>query len=175
MVNNAGTISGGEYFEIDPSHIQRDMKVDLLTIFIINRILVPRLREREHNRSAIINMSSSTGCYLSSFLGVYSSVKKSVDIYSRILSLDNSDKIDVISVRPFGVGTGMLRMKKGNVIFIVNPRECVSGVLADLLGGETTTWSHLSHKMGSSLVYASLNEEQAFVTYEKAWTTLFES
>lgn len=140
--------------------------MDILSIFIINRIMIPRLQKRQY-RSAIINMSSCTGCYLSSRLGVYCSAKKSVDVYSRILSIDNSNKIDVISVRPFGVATRMMQMKKGN--FIVNPRECVSGVLADMAGGESTTWSHWSHKLASSLAFAPLNEEEVFTVYKKRW------
>lgn len=94
--------------------------------------MVPRLKARAH-RSAIINMASCTGVYLSHRIGVYSSAKKTVDIYSRILALDNKDKIDVLSARPFGVATRMMKMKKGP--FMVTPRQCVVSIISDLLGG----------------------------------------
>jgi short-subunit dehydrogenase len=140
VVNNAGTLSRGAYIEIDPAGLTRDIKVDLLAIFVINRFMVPRLRARAH-RSAIINMASCTGVYLSHRIGVYSSGKKTVDIYSRILAIENKDKIDVLSARPFGVATRMMKMKKGP--FMVTPRQCVVSIIADLLGGQTTTFSHL--------------------------------
>jgi short-subunit dehydrogenase len=110
----------------------RDIEVDLLAAIAIMKVMVPQLRTRA-KRSAIINMASIGTVYLFPRLGVYSSVKKSLDNVSRILSLENSDKVDIISVRPFGVSTRMSLMMKG--AFVLTPRQCALGVLRDLLGG----------------------------------------
>lgn len=84
IVNNAGSVAGGPYFGIAPEMLVDDINVDLLALFVINRILVPKMRTRTE-RSAILNIASCTGVFLSSRLGVYSSTKRTLDIYSRIL------------------------------------------------------------------------------------------
>lgn len=84
VVNNAGSVASGPYLGIDPKLILDDINVDLEAIFEINRILIPRLRIRTE-RSAIFNIASCTGVYLSARLGVYSPTKRSIDVYSRIL------------------------------------------------------------------------------------------
>lgn len=111
VVNNVGLTGGGPYFEINPNLLLKTLRVNFLPAYLINKTLIPKLRERT-NRSAIINMTSATGYYLSHFIGAYSSVKHGYDLYSRTLSIENRDKIDVLSVRPFGVSTGMMKMRK---------------------------------------------------------------
>lgn len=108
-------------------------------------------------------MASCTGVYLTHRCGIYSSGKKSIDIYTRILAEENKDKIDVLSARPFGVATRMMKMKKGEMM--ITPRACVAALLADLLGGEVTTFSSIEHKVTSTLGFASLNEQQTFDLY----------
>lgn len=119
VVNNAGTVAGGGYLTIKPEMLVDDINIDLLAVFLINRILVPRMRTRTE-RSAILNIASCTGVYLSPRVGVYSSTKRTLDVYSRIMNLENDDKIDILSVRPFGVSTKMMKMKKGP--FMITPR-----------------------------------------------------
>jgi len=119
LINNAGSVAGGSYLAINPASILDDINVDLCAVFVINRILIPKLRSRD-SRSAIINIASCTGVYLSPRVGVYSSGKKSINIYSNILALENEDKIDILSLAPFGVTTTMMKMKKGP--FMINPR-----------------------------------------------------
>jgi short-subunit dehydrogenase len=84
IVNNAGSVAGGSYFQIDPQMLVDDANVDLVALFVINRILMPKLRTRRH-RSAILNICSCTGVYLSPYVGVYSCTKRSLNIYSQIL------------------------------------------------------------------------------------------
>lgn len=151
VINNAGSVSLGQYIEAKPKGLLDDIIVDLWAVFVMNRILIPKLRTR-NDRSAILNISSCTGVYISSLLGVYSSCKKTLDIYSRILAQENNDKIDVLSVRPFGVATKMMQMKKGP--FMITPRQCAISSLTDLVGGETTTFSHLKHKLSSTLAFS---------------------
>ena len=132
-----------------------DLNVDFWAIMVLNRILIPRMRARD-NRSAILNFSSCTGRFISPRMGIYSSIKKTVDVVSRILKLENDDKIDVISIRPFGVTTKMMKMKKGPLM--ITPRECALSSLADLLAGHEATFSHFKHK-ASSWMFQFLTEE----------------
>lgn len=53
---------------------------------MLTKRLIPKMRTRK-NRSAIINMASSTGFYVSHKVGTYSSIKHAVDIYSNTLAL----------------------------------------------------------------------------------------
>lgn len=146
VINNAGTVAGGSYFTINPKMLVDDINIDLLAVFLVNRVLIPKMRTRTE-RSAVVNIASCTGVYLSPRVGVYSSTKRSVDIYSRILDLENKDKIDILSVRPFGVTTAMMQMKKGP--YMLTPRQCAISSIADLLAGEKQTFSGLKHKMSS--------------------------
>ena len=155
MINNAGSVAGGPYISIKPQNIVDDINVDLCAVFVLNRILIPRMRAREH-RSAIINVASCTGVYLSTRVGVYSSGKKSLDIYSKILAQENNDKIDIMSLAPFGVTTAMMKMKKGP--FMITPRECVLSSLSDLLGKERASFGHMKHKL-SSTAFHNLSEQ----------------
>lgn len=84
VVNNAGSVTSGPYHTLEPQALIDDVNCDLHSVFAINRILIPRLRARE-KKSAIINLSSCTGYYLTGRLGVYSSAKLILDIYSQIL------------------------------------------------------------------------------------------
>lgn len=88
VINNAGTVAGGPYLTIKPESLVDDINIDLLALFLINRIIVPRMRIRKE-RGAILNIASCTGVFLSPRVGVYSSTKRSLDIYSRTLNLEN--------------------------------------------------------------------------------------
>lgn len=86
VINNVGVIGGGKYLLIEPKTIKRTLTVNFLPAYQINKKLVPKLRQRE-KRSAIINMSSATGFYISQNVGAYSSIKYALDTYSRTLAL----------------------------------------------------------------------------------------
>ena len=86
VINNAGSVVSGYYQTLDPKEIVNDINADLYSIFIINRFMIPRLRARKE-RSAILNISSATGYRLAGRVGVYSSIKLTLDHYSRLLSL----------------------------------------------------------------------------------------
>lgn len=92
-----------------------------------------------------MNVSSCTGVFLSGRLGVYSSTKRSLDIYSQILDLEHRDKIDIISLRPFGVTTKMMKMKKGPLM--ITPRECAKSALIEMVDGHITSFGHSKHKL----------------------------
>lgn len=83
-MNNVGMSGGGKFMEIDPKVLRKTLIINFVPAYIITKKLLPKLRQRK-NRSAIINMSSITGAYLSHNVGAYSSIKHALDIYSRTL------------------------------------------------------------------------------------------
>lgn len=54
------------------------------------------------------------------------------------------DKIDVMTVMPFGVTTPMMRMTKNYAT--ITPENCAKSVIGDLLGGDLVSYGGLSHK-----------------------------
>ena len=166
VVNNAGSVASGYYHTIEPKDIVNDVNVDLYSIFLINRFMIPKLRAR-NMRSAILNVSSATGYLLAGRVGVYSAVKLTLDCYSRILDLENRDKIDVVSLRALGVTTKMMKMKKGP--FMISPRSFAKESLVDLISGEKATFGHPRHKLMNSLVFANLSEKKTFEMFDQLW------
>lgn len=110
-------------------------------------------------------MTSSTGHYISHKVGTYSSIKHAGDIYSCTVATENKDKIDVLTVRPFGVTTGIVRMRKEERF--ITPKQCVSAILKDL-GRVDTTFSALPHKILGAF-FESINEQQRLDVFDKAW------
>ena len=67
-----------------------------------------------------------------------------INVYSDYLRKENSDKIDVLTVMPFGVTTPMMRMTKN--FATITPDVCAKSVISDLLGGHLITFGGLPHK-----------------------------
>ena len=119
IVNNVGIFRDGPYFKIDPKQIVASTTCNFICQYSINKELIPFLKQRE-KRSAIINMASASGVHFCPYIGVYSSTKHLSDVYSRTLAAENSKKIDILSVRPFGVRTPLMKMMQGE--FIITPK-----------------------------------------------------
>jgi 17beta-estradiol 17-dehydrogenase / very-long-chain 3-oxoacyl-CoA reductase len=73
--------------------------------------LLPIFLKRER-RSAIINLSSIAGEYPIPFISTYSATKAYNDFFSQALQMEYSYKVDILSVRPMYVETGLSKMKK---------------------------------------------------------------
>ena len=143
VINCAGLTEHGYFMELNPYSFLDASNVNFYSMYAINKKLIPRLRERAH-KSAIINVSSCTGRFNSFYLGVYPTLKRMADIYSRTLSLENKGKIDIISSCPFGVTTKMINNKKGPMI--ITPEDCVKSTLGDL-GRSDITYTGFKHKV----------------------------
>lgn len=124
------------------------MNVNFLSSYHINAVMTPLLRSRK-SRSAILNVASGAGVYVSQGNGTYSTSKAIFDHYSRTMAIENRDKIDVLTVRPLGVRTPMMKMKKGP--FMISPQDCVISSLADL-GKVDTTFTGFMHKVQASFL-----------------------
>ena len=113
-----------------------------------------------------MNISSCSGVFICHGGGTYSPSKVMLDIYSRTMSIENRDKVDVISVRPFGVKTPMMDMKKG--VYMITPQDCVVSSLADL-GVADVTWTGFKHKVQASF-FEQFTEEQTLEIFDKLFT-----
>lgn len=87
------------------------------------------------------------------------------DIYSRTLSAENKDKIDIISCCPFGVTTKMLNYKKGPII--ISAEDCVRSTLGDL-GKSDLSYTGLKHKIAATY-FERIEEEDQQKIYGKIW------
>ena len=112
--------------------------------------LIPSFLNRK-NKSAIINVSSGASVRTVPYFNIYSAVKAFEDVFSRSLSMEYSNKIDIISLRALGVNTtGINKItSKIHKYFLRNPtviniRECASGCLSKL-GYEDLTYGHYRH------------------------------
>ena len=67
-----------------------------------------------------------------------------INVYSEYLRRENGEKIDVMTVMPFGVTTPMMRMTKNYAT--ITPEVCAKSIIGDLLGGHLVTYGGLPHK-----------------------------
>ncbi len=75
------------------------MEVNVVPYAMITRLLLPSLRERKP-RSGIIFLNSFLGAdVLAPISSVYGATKAFGDAHSQSLSLDNEDKIDILSAK----------------------------------------------------------------------------
>ena len=88
VINNAGHAGTAflNFINTDVKLIKDVLFINFNATYQINAALVPILRLRKH-RSAILNLSSCTGVFVSQGNGSYSSSKMMTDIYSRTMSI----------------------------------------------------------------------------------------
>lgn len=137
----SGSIS--PYLQTSTKELNTVMETNLFSAYLISKALMPSLQKRK-NRSALINFSSCTGKFPSHHVNVYPMSKQILDIYTRNIARESSQNVDVLSVRPFGVVTPMMKMLRGK--FMITPEDCVISTLADL-GKTDTTYTGFMHKV----------------------------
>lgn len=77
----------------------------------LTHYIIPKFLKRE-KRSAIINLSSVAGEYPIPFISTYSATKAYNDFLTQAIQMEYSYKIDILSVRPMYVETGLSKMQK---------------------------------------------------------------
>lgn len=118
VVNNVGVAHGGYFLDISREKLLETYNINVNSQVQISKIFINRFKQRA-NRSAFINLSSCTGVFPSPRVGLYTFSKTYNDVFSRILTKQlHSHNIDVLTVRPFGVSTPMMGMKKGKLMLI---------------------------------------------------------
>ena len=129
-------------------------KINLNSMVTINKILLPRFKNRKH-RSAFINLSSCTGVYPSPNTGSYPATKVYIDVMSRTLAEETKrTRIDILTYRPFGVSTPMMGNKRGPMM--ITPQECASTAIQEL-GVFKESFGGYKHKL-SGAFFARMTE-----------------
>ena len=77
---------------------------------------------------------------------IYSGTKGFNDLFSRGLSLEVQDKVDMMCLRPGGVQSNITRIKTGGGIIL--PRQCAKNTL-EKLGYDQVTYGNWQHALGA--------------------------
>lgn len=139
-----------------PKSILDISETNWTSVVMLNKAIIPIMRRRK-TRSAIINFSSCTGKFISPILSSYPASKRMINVYSHCLRNQLKDKIDVMTVMPFGVTTPMMAMTKN--FATITPDVCAKSVLSDLLGGHLESYGGLPHKFFGN-IYEGMTEEE---------------
>jgi len=139
--------SPGAFWTIDRKVLINALKLNIRGTVEVCRVFLPRMRKRL-TRSGIINIASAIGQFPSPYVGVYSATKQFVRLFTYGLHRENSDKVDVLCVKPLGVLTGMMQFRK-EVPMMVLPEKVVRQSLYEL-GAVRSTFGAIEHKFACS-------------------------
>jgi short-subunit dehydrogenase len=109
--------------------------------------MLPIFLKRER-RSAIINLASVAGEYPIPFIATYCATKAYNDFFTQAIQMEYSHKIDILSVRPMYVATGLSKMEKSCTV--ASSKECVQATLK-YLGIDYETNGFYMHRLMSYL------------------------
>ena len=144
LVNNVGTGGGfGSFAKIPEDAILRGLAVNVGTMTILSRRLIPKMLQRS-NRSAIINLSSYVYLRPMSFIPIYSSTKAYVDTLSRMIEEDVRHKIDVITARPHVVSTALAGNPEVGG-YVISPAVAIDAILGKV-GRTPYAHGHWKHE-----------------------------
>jgi len=151
LVNNIGRGGPNSFSDLSLTDIQENISLNIIPQVYMTKLLLGRLKER-NNRSAIINLSSVVGTYPLTYFSQYGSAKAFNHFLSKGIEYEESNKIDIMSVKPFYVTSPLSGLSVSNGFDIVTPAQCVNGSL-DCLGYENETCGYLSHQLLSNMYY----------------------
>ena len=133
VINNAGVVSGQPFLQLTEEQITRTMKVNLLSFFWINQLILPQMLER--NQGHLVSIASTCGFLSASRLSDYCASKHA------LISAHNSLRLEVLRMRkkvdftlicPNTTNTGMfkgVKQKLRALIPILTPEQVASAVL----------------------------------------------
>ena len=106
LINNVGIIWIGEFSKQTKEEIKRLMKINVESVIELSRNILPLMMNR-NLRSAIVFMSSISGVQGAPYFSIYSATKAFLRFFALSLSGEIKSKVDVLSVEPILVSTGM--------------------------------------------------------------------
>jgi 17beta-estradiol 17-dehydrogenase / very-long-chain 3-oxoacyl-CoA reductase len=150
LVNNIGTGTGGNFFDVNTANISNVLNCNILPLTYLTRIIGHDMKEKKH-KCAIINVSSIMGTRSIPYSGLYSSTKVYATFIAEALAGEiNNSNIDFLSLMPWYIDTKMIKNTK--MLFgVISAKECVDGALNDL-GYEVHTFGHWYHKILAYLI-----------------------
>jgi 17beta-estradiol 17-dehydrogenase / very-long-chain 3-oxoacyl-CoA reductase len=109
------------------------------------------LKKRE-KRSAVINLSSYATLIPMPYNSMYCATKTYNDIFSKCLSNEYSDtNVEFLSAKPLYVESPLSKMKADG-IWVINARECASGIIRHL-GYTRYTIGSWKHQLQAAALY----------------------
>jgi NAD(P)-dependent dehydrogenase (short-subunit alcohol dehydrogenase family) len=106
LVNNAGTMTSGPLWEIDPDAWWRDVEVSLRGAFLCSRAVIPSMLERGGGR--IVNVSSRIATRPDPWSSSYASAKAAITRMTDCLDAEVRERgVRVFALNPGVVSTGL--------------------------------------------------------------------
>jgi 17beta-estradiol 17-dehydrogenase / very-long-chain 3-oxoacyl-CoA reductase len=85
VINNVGISTNGDFINVERNKLLETYRINVNSQVEVSRIFIPRFKHRV-NRSAFINMTSSTGIFPRPRFGLYSATKIMSDVFSRVIT-----------------------------------------------------------------------------------------
>ena len=109
LINNVGVWYYGPFLDMSPEQCQNHFLINCLPATLLTRKVIPYFLKRDKKlKSGIIFMSSILAGSPMKNHTLYNATKRYVDYLSRSLSEEFRGKLDILSVRPSFVTTGMI-------------------------------------------------------------------
>ena len=143
LINNVG-IMDAFFWESPVNYTKNVLAVNQMSCVMMTKLLVEHFKTRKH-RSLIVNVSADIGVVAVATATLLGSTKRFVDFFSRSLSEEYKDRIDIISHICGPVMTPSAAEVVGESSGI-SLKSCVHGVLAQA-GYETRAGGHWQHQI----------------------------
>ena len=116
----------GYVHEISDKDLLKEININCVPMALMSNYMVPNMLKRE-KRSAIINVSSFAAENPVPYATTYSATKAYNDAFSKAISLEYSDKIDILSLRPLYVESNMTSHQDSAIM--ITRKECASATI----------------------------------------------
>jgi short-subunit dehydrogenase len=144
LINNIGLRDVRKFTEFSLEEVHNIIVANTIPQVLLSKMLLHKFKERK-NRSAVINISSSSSVYPLPLFVLYSSTKILNHNLSVRLNYELNNKIDILSATPFFVQTSTVKMIP-NGLTVITSHQFVNSVL-DQLGYESHTYGYWSQQV----------------------------
>lgn len=124
LINNAGIVVGKYFHEHEVSDIEKSMRINSDAPMLIAHFFLSAMIEKDN--AALCNIASSAGLVANPKMSVYVASKWSVVGWSESLRLEMKQlgkKLQVTTIMPYYINTGMFAGVKSRIIRIMEPEE----------------------------------------------------
>lgn len=129
IVNNAGIMEFGSFLDFQIEDIKKMTELNIHGLSLLTKIFADRFAKRIQ-RSAIVNVASGIGYIAAPFSSQYGATKAYVRSFTKAVSYELSDKIDVLCFSPGYVKTELSGYANG--FDACEPDLCGHAIFRDL-------------------------------------------